>query len=164
MRHLLEVCCPSSARPTAASSSLRRTSLPEDMSWWLPGGSSGMPRSPLWGSPLAPPLFPALYFPLSVPPALFSSSRVKSSSRRTTQERRSCLWNTSTCGNKLRTMYPPPPPPKRTLISASQPPELRPKNWSRERGTPLPNFRGLPSPSWLSGSQHRSHRPSPTPW
>ena len=42
---------------------------------------------------------------LSLPPALFSSSTVKSSSRRTTQELRSCLWNGSTCGNKFRTIY-----------------------------------------------------------
>ena len=43
-------------------------------------------------------------FGFSPPPALFSSLRVKSSSRRSTQELRSCLWNRSTCGNKLRTM------------------------------------------------------------
>ena len=48
---------------------------------------------------------PGAAFALSLPPALFSSSRVKSSSRRTTQELRSCIWNGSTCGNKLRTMY-----------------------------------------------------------
>ena len=51
------------------------------------------------------PSIPGAVFALSLPPALFSSSRVKSSSRRTTQEFRSCLWNGSTCGNKLRTMY-----------------------------------------------------------
>ena len=51
------------------------------------------------------PSIPGAVFALSLPPALFSSSRVKSSSRRTTQELRSCLWNGSTCGNKLRTMY-----------------------------------------------------------
>ena len=53
MRNLLEVCCPSSSGPTSASSSLRRTSPHEDRSWRLPGGSQGMPRSPLWGSRLA---------------------------------------------------------------------------------------------------------------
>ena len=36
---------------------------------------------------------------------LKASRRMKSSSRRTTQELRSCLWNGSTCGNKLRTKY-----------------------------------------------------------
>ena len=44
-------------------------------------------------------------FAFSLPLALFSSSRVKSSTRRTTQELLSCLWNGSTCGNKLRTVY-----------------------------------------------------------
>ena len=51
------------------------------------------------------PSIPGAVFALSLPPALFNSSRVKSSSRRTTQELRSCLWNGSKCGNKLRTMY-----------------------------------------------------------
>ena len=51
------------------------------------------------------PSIPGAVFALSLPPALFSSSRVKSSSRRTLQELRSCLWNGSTCGNRLRTMY-----------------------------------------------------------
>ena len=51
------------------------------------------------------PSIPGAVFPLILPPALFSSSRVKSSSRRTTQELRSCLWNGSACGNKLHTMY-----------------------------------------------------------
>ena len=51
------------------------------------------------------PSIPAAVFALSPPPALFSSSRVKCFSRRTTQELRFCLWNGSTCGNKLRTMY-----------------------------------------------------------
>ena len=37
--------------------------------------------------------------------ALPSSSRVKRFPRQATQELRSCLWNDSTCGNKLRTMY-----------------------------------------------------------
>ena len=49
--------------------------------------------------------FPPEVFALNLTPPLFSFSRVKSSSRRTTQEIRSCLWNGSTCGNKLRTMY-----------------------------------------------------------
>ena len=48
---------------------------------------------------------PGAVFASSLPPALFSSSRVKSSSCWTTQELRSCLWNGSTCGNKLRTIY-----------------------------------------------------------
>ena len=39
------------------------------------------------------------------PSALFSFSRVKSSLRLTTQELRSCLWNGSTYGDKLRKMY-----------------------------------------------------------
>ena len=51
------------------------------------------------------PSIPGALFALSLPPALFRSSRVKSSSRQTKQELRSCLWNDSTCGNKLRTMY-----------------------------------------------------------
>ena len=51
------------------------------------------------------PSVPGAVFALSLPPALFSSSRVKSSARRTTQELRSCLWNGCMCGNKLRTMY-----------------------------------------------------------
>ena len=51
------------------------------------------------------PSIPGAVFALSLPPALFSSSRVKSSSLQTTQELRSCFWNGSTCGNKLRTMY-----------------------------------------------------------
>ena len=46
------------------------------------------------------PSIPGAVFALSLPPALFSSSIVKSSSRQTTQELRSCLWNGSTCGNK----------------------------------------------------------------
>ena len=44
-------------------------------------------------------------FALSLPPALPSPSRMKSSSLRTTQDLRSCLWNDSTCRNKFRTMY-----------------------------------------------------------
>ena len=51
------------------------------------------------------PSIPGVEFALSLSPALFNSSRVKISSLRTTQELRSCLWNGSTCGNKLRTMY-----------------------------------------------------------
>ena len=51
------------------------------------------------------PSIPGAVFAFSLPPALFSFSRVKSYSRRTTQELRSCLWNGSTCGNKLRTIY-----------------------------------------------------------
>ena len=51
------------------------------------------------------PSIPDAVFALSLPPALFSSSRVKSSSRRTMQELRSCLWDDCTCGNKLCTMY-----------------------------------------------------------
>ena len=51
------------------------------------------------------PSIPGAVFALSLPPAVFSSSRVKSSSRRTTQELRSCLWNGSTCGNKPCTTY-----------------------------------------------------------
>ena len=51
------------------------------------------------------PTIPGAVFDLNLPPALFSSSRVKSSSRRTTQELRFCLWNGSTCVNKLRTKY-----------------------------------------------------------
>ena len=51
------------------------------------------------------PSIPGAMFAFSLPPTLFSSSRVKSSSRRTTQELRSCLWKGSMCGNKLRTMY-----------------------------------------------------------
>ena len=51
------------------------------------------------------PSIPSAVLALSLPPALFSSSRVKSSSRRTTQKLRFYLWNGSTCGNKLRTMY-----------------------------------------------------------
>ena len=43
------------------------------------------------------PSIPGAVFALSLPPALFSSSRVKSSSLRITQEIRSCLWNGSTC-------------------------------------------------------------------
>ena len=50
------------------------------------------------------PSIPGAVFAFNLPPALFSSSRVKSSSRRITQELRPCLWNRSTCGNKLRTM------------------------------------------------------------
>ena len=104
MRHLQEVCCPSSAGPTSASSSLRRTSPPKGRSWRLPRGSPSMLRSPLWGSCLAPRRSPAQYLPWA-PHPLSSSSRVKSSSRRTTQELRSRLWNGSTCRNKLCTMY-----------------------------------------------------------
>ena len=42
---------------------------------------------------------------LNLSSALFRSSRVKSSKHRTMQELRSYLWNYSTSGNKLRTMY-----------------------------------------------------------
>ena len=55
--------------------------------------------------PFGTPSIPGAVFASSLPPALFSSPRVKSSSRRTTQELRSCLWNGSTCGYKLRTTY-----------------------------------------------------------
>ena len=51
------------------------------------------------------PSIPGAEFALSLSPALFNSSRVKISSRRTTQDLRSCLWNGSKCGNKLLTMY-----------------------------------------------------------
>ena len=51
------------------------------------------------------PLILGAVFALSFLPALFSSSRLKISSRRITQELQSCLWNDFTCGNKLRTMY-----------------------------------------------------------
>ena len=47
------------------------------------------------------PSIPGAVFALSLQPALFSSSRVKSSSRWTTQKLRSCLWNGPTCENKL---------------------------------------------------------------
>ena len=42
------------------------------------------------------PSIPGAVFAVSLPPTLFSSSKVKSSSRRTTQELRSYLWNGST--------------------------------------------------------------------
>ena len=61
MRHLLEVCCPSSCAPTSASSSLGKTPPAEGRSWRLPRASPGMLRSPLWGSRLAPRRSPALY-------------------------------------------------------------------------------------------------------
>ena len=51
------------------------------------------------------PVDSAAVLALSIPPALFSSLKVKSSSHRTTQELRFCLWNDSTCGKKLCTMY-----------------------------------------------------------
>ena len=51
------------------------------------------------------PSIPGAVFALSLPSALFSSSRVKSSSRRATQELWSYLWKGSRCGDKLRTMY-----------------------------------------------------------
>ena len=105
MRHLLEVCCPSSAGLTSASSSLRRTSRPKDRSKRLSEGSPGMTPITSLRISFGTPLIPGAVFALNLPPALFSSSRVKSSSRWTTQELRSCLWNGSTCGNKLRTMY-----------------------------------------------------------
>ena len=85
MRHLLEVCQPSSTGPT------RR------ISGYAPITSLRI----LFGTPF----IPSAVFALSLQPALFSSSRVKSSLRRTTQELRPCLCIRSTCGNKLRTMY-----------------------------------------------------------
>ena len=48
---------------------------------------------------------PGAVWALSLPPALLSFSKVKSSSHQTMQELRFCLWNDSTCGHKLRTMY-----------------------------------------------------------
>ena len=51
------------------------------------------------------PSIPSAVFALSLTLTLFSSSRVKSLSCRTTQKLQSCLWNDSTCGNKLHTMY-----------------------------------------------------------
>ena len=63
MGHPPEACCPSSAGPTSTSSSRRRTSLPEDRNWRLLEGSPIMPRSPLWGSRLAPCRSPALCLP-----------------------------------------------------------------------------------------------------
>ena len=51
------------------------------------------------------PPIPGAMLDFSFPSALFSSSRVKSSSRRTIQELRPCLWKDSPCGNKLRKMY-----------------------------------------------------------
>ena len=58
-----------------------------------------------WRISFGNPSITGAVFALSLPPALFSSSRVESSSRQTTQELRSCLWNGSTYGNKLRTIY-----------------------------------------------------------
>ena len=54
-----------------------------------------------FGTPSIPGAVLALSFPLD----LFNSTRVNSFSHRTTQELRSCLWNDTTCGNKLHTMY-----------------------------------------------------------
>ena len=51
------------------------------------------------------PSIPGAVLALSLPPALCSSSRVNTYLRGTTQELRSRLWNGSTCGNKLCTIY-----------------------------------------------------------
>ena len=64
------------------------------------------------------PSIPGAVFALSLLPALISSSRVKSSSRRTSQELRFCLWNGSTCGNKLRTMWQTQPSSSMIVVSS----------------------------------------------
>ena len=83
MRHPLEVCILFSAGPASAFPS-QITSL---RIWF---GTTPIPGTA---------------FASSLPPAIFSSSRMKSPSHWITQELKSCLWNDPTYGNKFRIMY-----------------------------------------------------------
>ena len=105
MRHPLEVCFPSLAGHNLGFFQSTENLPTRRQELKASSRISGYAPITFFRISFGTPSIPGAVFALSLPPALFSSSRVMSSMRRTTQELRSCLWNGSTCGNKLRTMY-----------------------------------------------------------